>query len=76
MKFRITQIHGRCAVCKRHTVRRIHRRKWMKLIPGSKYLQCHECHTLEFVIFNIFSVVFKKKRDKTDNPVVQTGLPY
>lgn len=62
MKFRITRRHGRCAICKKHSMQRIHRNRWMKMFPGTKLLSCYNCRSKEYVFFKYFSVILKNKQ--------------
>jgi len=64
MKFRISGSHGRCNICKKHTVKRIHRSRFMKMIPGSKSLKCTDCGMYEFVFFHYFSIILNAKNDQ------------
>jgi len=70
MNFRISGSHGRCIVCKKHTVKRIHRSRLMRLFPGSKSLKCTDCGMREYVLFNYFSIILKAKK----RPKKKSGL--
>lgn len=34
-----------CARCHSHRVRRVERKVWMRLIPGTKYYKCMKCQS-------------------------------
>jgi hypothetical protein len=50
-----------CPECREGKVQRRRRRKWLKLVPGSKYYKCRSCRARFLTVFGWVILLPKKK---------------